>query len=159
MFSKLEFNLYMYLLWLHFFPWVKFYFPWFWIWCCISMNLKQRTIRFKPGVKMNYSSLLRSRRRPLCVVAREAGEKEKAETKRYSIIAIFISRIPSGPSGRERLPRRVNYRIFKPRGLNAPLSKQEQVIRYELFDKEPSNHEITSVARFMLSVGGNAWPT
>lgn len=50
----------------------------------------------------------------------------------------------------------MNYSIFKPRGLNAPLSKQEQVIRYELFDKEPSNHKVTSVARFMLSVGENA---
>ena len=53
----------------------------------------------------------------------------------------------------------MNYSIFKPRGLNAPLGKQEQVIRFELFDKESSNHEITSVARFMLSVGGNASPT
>ena len=106
---------------------------------------------------MNYSSLLRSRRRLLCVVAREAGEKEKAESARDSIIAIFISRIPSGPSGREPLPRRrVNYSIFIPRGLNAPVRKQEQVIRYELFDKESSKHKITSVARFMLSVGGNA---
>ena len=52
------------------------------------MTLKQRTIRFKPGVKMNYSSLLRSRWRPLCVVAREAGEKEKAESARDSIIAM-----------------------------------------------------------------------
>lgn len=96
----------MYLLWLHFFPWVNFIFLDFGYGCCISMTLKQRTIRFKPGVKMNYSSLLRSRLRPLCVVAREAGEKQKAESARYSIIAIFISRIPSGPSGREPLPRR-----------------------------------------------------
>ena len=55
---------------------------------------------------MNYSSLLRSRRRLLCVVAREAGEKEKAESARDSIVATFISMIPSGPCGREPLPRR-----------------------------------------------------
>ena len=70
------------------------------------MTLKQRTIRFKPGVNVNYSSLLRSLLRPLCVVAREAGDKEKAESARDPIIAIFISRISSGPSGQEPLPRR-----------------------------------------------------
>ena len=70
------------------------------------MTLKQRTIRFKPGVEMNYSSLLCSRRRLLCVVVREAGEKEKAESARDSIVATFISMIPSGPCGQEPLPRR-----------------------------------------------------
>ena len=145
-----------------FFPWIKFYFPWFWIWCCISMTLKQRTIRFKPGVEMNYSSLLRSRRRLLCVVAREAGEKEKAEIKARGIRLLLLLSpwYLVGPAGGSLCRgERVNYSIFKPRGLNAPLGKQEQVIRFELFDKESSNHEITSVARFVLSVGGNAWPT
>lgn len=49
---------------------------------------------------MNYSSLLCSRRRLLCVVVREAGEKEKAESARDSIVATFISMIPiAGPAG------------------------------------------------------------
>ena len=55
---------------------------------------------------MSYSSLLCGRRRLLCVVVREAGEKEKAESARDSIVATFISMIPRGPCGREPLPRR-----------------------------------------------------